>query len=86
MEKEPREGIVDFSLLEAFIRSVEKFLQTVEEAHGDDLRRQIAETAHRAIITRILPRFNYAVSRNDRSKGRTHEPNPARAKDLLWRP
>jgi hypothetical protein len=31
MEKEPREGMVDFSLLEAFIRSVEKFLQTVEE-------------------------------------------------------
>ena len=60
MEKETKEGMVDFSLLEAFIRSVEKFLETIEEAHRDDLRRQIAETAHRAIITRILPRFNYA--------------------------
>jgi hypothetical protein len=60
MEKEPREGMVDFSLLEAFSQSVEKFLETIEEAHRDDLRRQIAETAHRAIITRILPRFNFA--------------------------
>ena len=62
MEKAPGEGMVDFSLLEAFSRSVEDFLETIEEAHRDDLRRQIAETAHRAIITRILPRFNFAGS------------------------